>query len=1257
MTALARYFGLDSFIPGAGLLNGVTGLAQLGAAAPDLLHFARRETPLIRQLQHALQKLEQAFETGTPETIEEAALEAQTKLEAILKDPAKHKENFKNYATVSRWSSYLRPLQELKEEIETFTGPHLGCSPKEMEALLPSALTLVNAEVEKQKGVVSKVMESAWDTVATRVQESAQECVGSSTTSKKTTLPPLLKLQKNIAVYNSYSSDFLPEVIEDNLRLELHKLDQSSPLFYGVEEFVLEETKGDPLIDEIAFDLSAFILDRALKSPDDQFHEYLFHTALEVDAVDPLHVTSKEEQIAWGKAFLEGMEKERQTNEIDDDNIQILWSAISHLDELGKLSKAIKALEDSSDSSLSSLAEKIDQTLALFETNSHLSGDILQILSNTMVEWLSSAYTLAKPHLELQERQEMGEILTQAKQQIHKGNHVESLKLIKKGLSLPKLAQHMGKIDKQTRPQSPLDQMVANFEKQTQPSPAHNSEQNWLRELNIQREGLVKNLAYYSTFTVMASMCGITEPDLFERQYASIHGQLEGLEGTAKKQKFKSLLHATIDDNSDFGFFKKLYVKIVVSFTLTLTNYLAKPFAKSLMSYLHSLAHRPYENPLGTDHLSPVQNMNNAFVAYLQAETRIENDPEGLKGGALGKRQRIAHFLDQPDLNGGYAVKDLVNKVVSKAIKEFLNLKQLSEKAKGWNDRLVEWRQGVKNPFAYCFAFLGTGALQTLNLIPRAIFPMLDWVYSKGLKRGAKTLLTKFDIVNTVLESASNAIYDDAQYTSALDGVILDQLKEVEHLLEQEGGTLRLYEGDNGKRLFEELTSNLFAVLDKRGNLTPHQQKKRDNLVAQTKKALEDMADEKLKASVQELLIFVYQSLRTENQMNGLLVTLLKKTNEALLPRKHPIHELYSEAEVNALAMQIGKSKPEDQDLIAHFVLQSGKIATTEMEAAKKELKAGLERDPTYGECVLYFSTRIATLAHKVTRNDLEEALKEKYQQTEDEIHTVLERILKKSVEDVVVVQAETLLKTPEEALLSHLTWIENQFIHQKAIAQTTKPTYIETMRQQLQTIDSASESALLPRFEELRSTHLTMMHQMQAYLNTLLSKEGSHPSIDRKIHAVYDQINSIFPLLKQMSEYMIEYQATKDEGLLIDLEKALNKLEMHMDSQANRIEGMKHSLQISDGSVGEKARKWKNWVIQEAAEPCLKHVTEYVHGRLNKRAQEAVLMYKDPNTYHALLRHVVLLGYLHKKPMPSMGGTERGIFDVSPTLEPAVLV
>ena len=67
--------------------------------------------------------------------------------------------------------------------------------------------------------------------------------------------------------------------------------------------------------------------------------------------------------------------------------------------------------------------------------------------------------------------------------------------------------------------------------------------------------------------------------------------------------------------------------------------------------------------------------------------------------------------------------------------------------------------------------------------------------------------------------------------------------------------------------------------------------------------------------------------------------------------------------------------------------------------------------------------------------------------------------------------------------------------------------------------------------------------------------------------------------------------------------------------------------------------------------------MTEYVHGRLNKRAQEAVLMYKDPNTYHALLRHVVLLGYLHKKPMPSMGGTERGIFDVSPTLEPAVLV
>ena len=126
MTSLARYFGLDSFIPGSGLLNGVTGLIQLGVAAPDLVHFSRRETPLIRQLEQALQNLQKALDTANPDRIRPAVMDAQDKLDAILADPTKYKENFKNYSAISRWSNYLAPLQALREEIKTFRGHHLG---------------------------------------------------------------------------------------------------------------------------------------------------------------------------------------------------------------------------------------------------------------------------------------------------------------------------------------------------------------------------------------------------------------------------------------------------------------------------------------------------------------------------------------------------------------------------------------------------------------------------------------------------------------------------------------------------------------------------------------------------------------------------------------------------------------------------------------------------------------------------------------------------------------------------------------------------------------------------------------------------------------------------------------------------------------------------------------------------------------------------------------------------------------------------
>lgn len=1246
MTSLARYLGLDSLIPGAGLLNGVTALAQVPAIAQDALHFASREKPLIRQLENALKAFQQALIGGDPGEIQLAAKEAHVKLELILGDRDNYKENFKNYSYMKYWDTYLNPLIELKKEMTAFLLPNFGQTPDQMAAALPAALKLVQAEVQKQKGYVARGVEAAYDALATKAQETANHYLKGDTESgleNPKNLPPLFKMQRLIAHHTAYSQDSIPEVMEDGLKTALHELDNSSPLFKGIEAAVLEKVgpKLTPLAVKGA--ITAFLFEIASTHPSPELHRYIYLVARERNEVPPRRITEEvSAQEQWGKDFLEDFEADLQDEGVSDAETQVLWTALVNFDEVAKLSKVMHDLEDHSSKSLRSLSDKVDLALAFFENNPYTSSRVMEHLSTTMLDWLGMTYNLAKPHLEKEDRAKLGHLLSKAKHQIQQGRPVEALKLLKKGFETQALAKHMGEMHSPSRPQSAIAQMVGNFEEKSQIRAPHEKPKDWQREFNLQKEQLIDNLTTFSTFKVMETVCGDFTPAESEQVFARVHKQIASLSGVQREERFKELLKEEIDNRPQMGFFSKIYAKLVVSFVYNSVHYFAKHFTTSLTEHLSSLVRRPHENPLGTDHLTPIQHLNNALVAYIQAEARFDADPQGREAGGVGKTRRMQHFLEHPELNGGFEAKELINKVVDKAIKEFLHLKKLSLVASNWNERLVEIRSEATSLPGKLFKGAGTYLLQIpLQLVIRPLFWILDKAYSGTMKQGSSFLLSKLDIVNTVLDTANKTLYEDAQYTSTIDGVILEQLQALEKLLEQEGGDLRLYEGDQGKRLFEELTNNLFTVLDKRGNLTPQQEQRRDTLITQTKEALEDLADEKLKQTVKDLLIFVYQTLRTEDQMSATVITLLKKTNEALLPPKHPIQELYTEKEKAALAMQMGleSEEPSDQDLIIYFALfESGKIPQSEIDRQKRGIRPVLGHEPTPGDLVLHFRLQPEIL-EKITRTDLDEALKRKYKNTEDEIRAILNRILKKSVEDVVISQAEMLLTSPENAQTHYLTWMENQFIPRQAALQSTQPSYVQTMRQLIADLAKAPEGPSQEgQLEVVRKAHLHMMREMQRGLEMIASKEHTSATLDRRAQSIYEMSEEIFPILQTLSEQLLEYQATKNEALIFSMYNTLKALEETVEKRASWIQGMKHALQRDDGSLGQKVRKWKDWAIQEAAQPCLEHVTNYVHGRLNKRAQEGVHMYKDPNTLPLVIRHVVGLGYLHKKPKPEMG-------------------
>ena len=913
------------------LLGGLSAATQLANAAPPM----KSESSLIRGLRNALNTLVEALSSGEPAKIDAAVLPVKEKLDGILKERDNYPKHFKNYSSVRSWDHYLTPLTSLKREIDRFNSPSFDRSPEGIEQAITPAMQLVDAEVAKQTGYVAGAVESGIDMLVTKVSELTSKGESSSP-QNQTYLPPLNKFQKVLAYYFTYSADVIPEVMEEELKLALHELDSSSPLLKGVEARVLDRLKGKPLnATDLEREVTHFIFDLLSSSSDTQYPLFIYLVAHENNAVPARRITEDQgSQVQWGRDYLEDVNDSLNGEGISREEAHILWSAIMQVDEFAKLSSAMEQLQAQPSDSLQSLSEKVDQALAYFEKNPYINQAVMRELSTTMKDWLGIIFETAKPTLNREERIYLGRLLTQVKRFINQEKHVEALKLLKQGFERPSLASQMDTPDSRHQPLLTINQMVNSFDRQSKVAQSA-PPRSWESEINQQRDELVENLTFFSTYKVMESLCPGITPDEGEQIFARLHEGIEGLEGEKKDKRFVDLLKAEIENRPDKGFFGKLYAKLVVSFVFDAVKFFSIHFTESLMARLKLVMHRPHENPLGTDHLAPIQGINNALVAFLQAENRFQNDPEGREAGGVGKRLRMKHFLEDPSLNGGFESKELINKVVRRAIQDFIHLRELKKTSTNWNEKLVDVRTNsgalgaiVKYPLTYL--------AQGLLFVAKPIFWVCDRVHSGVMKLGSSYLISKMDIINTVLESTNRALYDDAQYTSSMDGFILDQLRELEKLLEQEGDELSLYEGDNGKRLFQEVVDNLFAVLDKRGQLTPQQQEKRDNLLAQSKDALENMADEKLKETVRDILIFSYQTMRTEDRMNETMVQILKKTNETLRPPRHPIYELYSEADIAKISMELGE-EPSQHDLLTYFALfDSGKVPKAELEQARQ---------------------------------------------------------------------------------------------------------------------------------------------------------------------------------------------------------------------------------------------------------------------------------------------------------------------------------
>ncbi|MCB1085214.1 MAG: hypothetical protein KDK60_03845, partial [Chlamydiia bacterium] len=723
--------------------------------------------------------------------------------------------------------------------------------------------------------------------------------------------------------------------------------------------------------------------------------------------------------------------------------------------------------------------------------------------------------------------------------------------------------------------------------------------------IDEKRSEFVESLAYFSAFQIVDRHCKYTgyESSEAEKQlrYKKIHAELEKItDKSERKEKLVTLLKQQIDSRKNLNFFQKAVGKLMMRFVLSAVTYFAKHFTKTLTASAHGFLMNPIESPLSNGHLVPIKGINNAMLSLLAAEEIWREDTKG-ELGAESKQEKIFKILNKPNLNGGMEVNELIKEVVRTAINEFLKPESHAKTLKGKIDKISLSRS--TNSGVTMLKVLGIlGGYLALPFVY-----LFDSLYSFVLKKGAASLINRLGIVNTVLESMNNSIYTNAKYTSGIDRILLDQLKAVEEMLDQEGGEVLLTEGDNGRRLFGELTSNLFKLLDERGQLSPEQITKRDNLLNSLKEGVNEMADEQLKGIIRDLLIFAYEALRSKDGMNGTVYSILDEANKALQPSDYSrIWLLYDAKEQKKIQQQLHVKKLTVDDLIN------------------------------------YFAKQIHKKPHKLVNLDLDIALNKKYSQAESELHLTMERVLNKVVSNVVKTGVGDLLQTPEEVILNHLIWVENQWLPYRAMEHTNAPTYLDEMKKLM---IAANEKALAynrkernesqlkaeynQAFEPIKKRHGTYLVQLQNRLKLLESKKGGSPPTDHLISSLTRMAEREMKELQILSEAVSEHR-------LGDAWEALGKLEKLKRREEVLISAIRFSIESREEGVVGQLTEWGGRLVRSGVKAVAPTVGKYVVGRLNSRAQGVIHMYKDPNVFHSLLRNVVLLNFLNYSEAPT---------------------
>ncbi|MCP5506399.1 MAG: hypothetical protein H7A38_05905, partial [Chlamydiales bacterium] len=964
------------------------------------------------------------------------------------------------------------------------------------------------------------------DTVADLVDSKLSDVLQGAEGEKQ--LAPFAKLNADLELLRADRENRHLGTIERALLKDLKGIEAAYPELQGIASFVKDKKGTTPAIECIDQLIATFIhaqIQQEISPLRKELNRYAnqFYLSLYHAADKSMDQTriNLEEQIAKGEEIWTGRKYSPQA----------LMHALDKVFEARALQKVAAELKDTDSDTVDDLSRKID--LALGALAAHPECEELK-------EALTLVYGQVQAYINRMVKLTGGddERIDQAYAMAQQGDYVGALKALKAIFDQGTLLETVGSTLDVDREISAVGQLAADFAKGQAPTEEGVTQKKQKELIALEERKFAHNLSLFTTFKVIAKRKG-WDAETTDKKFEMLIQEVDKIDydGSAKQHDEKRLREAVfkkqLDELSQAGTIDRIVSWIVFK----LVRHFTSQFSKSIVQGAENALVNPLNRPTKGHH-GAMRAVNNGVLGLLFAERIWREDDTGTLG--VGEKDdRLIEILQ--DMNHkGKKGNELVKEVVDKALAEF--------NAGNFSD----------NSF-------------------------LNGIATFFVKTAAKLIVNQMRLAESVLESVSDSIYSERHTNYGIDILLLNQIKELEKVLGEEGAEMVIREGDNGKRLAQQLVNNLFQLLKERKVLTPGDlEHQKESFMTR----LQDGTDTIVKGVLRDLLLFGMQQFQDPERMNQTVLETLRHANRALRPSEATLlRELFSEKGENVTT----------EDLVALF-------------------KANY-RDKSIPQ------------EHPITRREVEAALAKKYQAIEKELHEAMDRIIKKVIGGVVESQVESLLKTPRQVLLGGVQWMHEQFTPHKAHL-AGKTAYLDEMESHLTELSTCKDTGRRGNLEEaIKTRHQKLLIQLQNQMKTMKALRTDKPSpINRQIHRFYQAINALHKPMNTLNHALTKKDISKARG-------ALQEIRDQMATVQGMLDGIEANLSYQELSAGEKATEAALSGVKKGAEVVKPYVQMFLNHHIQGHADEVVSMYKARSTFASMVQQGLFRSYLEYQP------------------------